>query len=67
LRNLVAQSSGTTKEEFKREVSRHLTGKEAEPWEIHYFKAYQSQIPVIDPALETAGLLLGSDKSRGYC
>jgi len=55
------------KEEFKREVSKHLTGKETEPWEILYFKAYKSQLPVIEQALEAAGLMLGSDKSRGYC
>ena len=55
------------KEEFKREVSKHLTGKETEPWEILYFKAYKSQLPVIEQAIETAGLMLGSDKSRGYC
>ena len=55
------------KEEFKREVSQHLTGKETEPWEILYFKAYKSQLPVIEQALETAALMLGSDKSRGYC
>jgi hypothetical protein len=30
-------------------------------------KLYQSQIPVIDRALETAALMLGSDRSRGYC
>jgi hypothetical protein len=55
------------KEEFKREVSKHLTGKETEQWEILYFKAYKSQLPVIEQALETAALMLGSDKSRGYC
>jgi hypothetical protein len=55
------------KEEFKREVSKHLTGKETEPWEILYFKAYKSQLPVIEQAIETAGLMLGNDKSRGYC
>ncbi len=55
------------KEEFKQEVERHLTGKETEPWEIIYFKLYKTQIPVIEQALETAGLMLGSDKSRGYC
>src|SRR3984893_16415256 len=54
------------KEEFKREVERHLTGKESEPWELIYFKVYKSQLPVIEQALETAGLMLGSDKSRGY-
>src|ERR1019366_10316939 len=55
------------KEEFKREVSKHLTGKETEPWEILYFKAYKSQLPVVEQALETAGLMLGSATSRGNC
>jgi len=55
------------REEFKREVDRYLTGKDTEPWEILYFKAYKSQLPVIEQALETATLMLGSDKSRGYC
>ena len=48
------------KEEFKREVDRHLTGKETEPWEIIYFKLYKSQLPVIEQALETAALMLGT-------
>jgi hypothetical protein len=55
------------KEQFRREVERELTGKETELWEIIYFKLYKSQIPVIEQALETAALMLGSDKSRGYC
>ena len=55
------------REEFKREVERHLTGKETEPWEILYFKVYKSQLSVVEKALETAGLMLGTDKSRGYC
>jgi hypothetical protein len=55
------------KEGFKSEVERHLTGKETEPWEIIYFKLFKSQLPVIEQALETAALMLGSDKSRGYC
>jgi hypothetical protein len=55
------------KEEFKCEVEKELTGKETEPWEIVYFKLYKSQIPVIEQAIETAALMLGSDKSRGYC
>jgi hypothetical protein len=54
-------------EEFKREVERELTGRETEPWEIIYFKLYKSQIPVIEQAIETAALMLGSDKCRGYC
>jgi hypothetical protein len=54
------------KAEFKREVEKHLTGKESEPWELIYFKVYKSQVAVIEQALETAALMLGSDKSRGY-
>src|SRR5256885_13570997 len=55
------------KEEFKREVEKELTGRETEPWEIISFKFYKSQIPVIEQAIETAALMLGTDKSRGYC
>jgi hypothetical protein len=55
------------KEEFQREVDRHLTGQESERWEIIYFKLYRSQIPVVERALETAALMLGTDRSRGYC
>ena len=55
------------KDDFKREGEKELTGKETEPWEIVYFKLYKSQIPVIEQAIETAALMLGSDKSRGYC
>jgi hypothetical protein len=55
------------REEFKREVEKQLTGRESEPHEIIYFKVYKSQIPIIDQAIETAALMLGSDKSRGYC
>src|SRR5208283_4556419 len=52
--------------EFEREVETHLTGKESESWEVIYFKVYKSQLVVIEQALETAALMLGSDKSRGY-
>jgi hypothetical protein len=55
------------KEQFKQEVEKALTGRETEPWEIVYFKLYQSQTPVIERAIETAALMLGSDRSRGYC
>ena len=54
-------------EQFKQEVEKELTGKETEPWEIIYFKLYKSQIPVVEQAIETAALMLGTDKSRGYC
>ena len=55
------------KEVFKTQVERYLTGKETEPWEIIYFKLYKSQLPVVEQALETTALMLGTDKSRGYC
>jgi hypothetical protein len=54
-------------DDFKKAVEKELTGKETEPWEIIYFKVYQSQMSVIEKAIETAALMLGSDRSRGYC
>jgi hypothetical protein len=32
-----------------------------------YFKLYKTQIPVVEQAIETSALMLGTDKSRGYC
>jgi len=55
------------RDQFKHEVEKELTGIDREPAEIVYFKFYKSQIPVIEQAIETAGLMLGTDKSRGYC
>src|SRR5206468_249768 len=55
------------KQDFKTAVEREMTGQETEPHEIVHFKLYKSQIPVVEQALETAGLMLGTDKSRGYC
>ena len=54
-------------DQFKREVEKKLTGKDDEPSEIIYFKVYRTQIPVIEQAIDTAALMLGSDKSRGHC
>ena len=64
--NLVAQGQEHAKG-FRQEVERELTGADSEPWELVYFKLYKSQIAVMDQALETAALMLGSDRSRGYC
>ncbi len=55
------------REVFRREVEKELTGKEEESSGLIYFKVYKSQIPVIEQAIETAALMLGTDKSRGYC
>ena len=56
-----------SKEDFHRAVEREFTGKLTEPWQIVYFKMYESQIPVIERAIEIAARMLGSDRSRGYC
>ena len=61
------KAQGLPKEEFKRAVETHLTGQETEPWEMLYFKVYKSQLPVIEQALETVALMLGTEKSRGQC
>jgi hypothetical protein len=55
------------KEEFRREVEKELAGEEAEPSELIYFKVHKSQVSVIEQAIETAALMLDTDKSRGYC
>jgi hypothetical protein len=54
------------KEQFKQEVEREMTG-DSEPYELVTFKFYKSQLPIIEQAIETASLMLGTDKSRGYC
>ncbi len=55
------------RDQFKHEVEKELTGLDTEATEIIYFKFYKSQIPVIEQAIDTAALMLGTDKSRGYC
>jgi hypothetical protein len=37
-----------------------VTGLDTEPAEIICFKFYKSQFPVIEQAIETAGLMLGT-------
>jgi hypothetical protein len=63
----VHKARSMPREEFTREVERELTGRDSEPSELIYFKVYKSQAPVIEQAIDTAALMLGSDKSRGYC
>jgi hypothetical protein len=64
---LGAQSEFDAREEFRREGEKELAGRESKPHEIIYFKIYKSRMRVIEQALETASLMLGSDKSRGDC
>ena len=61
------QAREMTTEQFNQEVEKELTGRETAPWEIVYFKLYRSQLPVVEQAIETAALMLGTDRSRGYC
>jgi hypothetical protein len=63
----VHKARSMPRETFRREVEKELTGREEEPSELIYFKIYKSQIAVIEQAIETAALMLGTDKSRGYC
>jgi len=55
------------KESFRSAVEQHLTGKATEPWELFYFRLYKSQPPALERALEVAGMMLRTDKLRGYC
>jgi hypothetical protein len=59
----VHKTRSMPREVFRRAVEKELTGREEEPAELIYFKVYKSQIP----AIETAALMLGTNKSRGYC
>ena len=63
----VHKARSMPREAFRREVEKELTGREEEPSELIYFKVYKSQITVIEEAIDTAALMLGTDKSRGYC
>lgn len=64
--NWLHKAKTTATQPFKDEVEKYLTG-ESEASELIYFKVYKSQAPVIEQALETAAMMLGSDTSRGYC
>ena len=56
--------AGTRRRNGRPEWTRTI---DTEPYELVTFKLYKSQLPVVEQALETASLMLGSDKSRGYC
>jgi hypothetical protein len=60
------KANSMPRQKFKDEVEKYLTG-DCEPSDLIYFKLYKSQVPIVEQALETAALMLGSDKSRGYC
>ena len=56
-----------TKQELKEEVYKYFTGGEYEPYEMVYFKLFESQLPVVEKALYVASRMAGTERSRGYC
>jgi hypothetical protein len=59
--NLVGQNPPAAERGIRTGGRKGLTGRETEPWETIYFKLYQSQMPVIERAIETAPMMLESD------
>jgi hypothetical protein len=57
----------SSKEELKEEVHRYFTGEDLEPYEMVYFKLFESQLPIIERALYVAARMAGRERSRGYC
>jgi len=57
----------STKQQLKEEVYRYFTGQDYEPYEMVYFKLYESQLPIVERALYIATRMVGSERSRGYC
>jgi hypothetical protein len=57
----------STKQELKEEVHKYFTGETYEPYEMVYFKLYESQLPVVERALYVAARMVGTERSRGYC
>ena len=55
------------KRELKEEVHRYFTGEDLEPYEMVYFKLFESQLPIIERALYVAARIAGTERSRGYC
>jgi hypothetical protein len=57
----------SSKEELQQEVHRYFTGEDLEPYEMVYFKLFESQLPVIERALYVASRMAGTERSRGFC
>ena len=61
------KAKGSTKQELKEEVYKYFTGEDYEPYEMVYFKLFESQLPVVERALFIASRMVGTERSRGYC
>ena len=64
---LGAQSAGAAEGGVQAGGGATLDRQGNRAWEMLYFKVYKSQLAVIEQALETASLMLGGQKARGYC
>ena len=56
-----------TKQELKEAVYQYFTGEDYEPYEMVYFKLFESQLPIVEKALYIAARMVGTERSRGYC
>jgi hypothetical protein len=63
----IEKAQRLSKQQFREEVDRHISGGNPQPTEIFCFKVFRSQTPVLEQALETAARMIGSDRSRAYC
>jgi len=57
----------STKQQLKEEVYKYFTGEDYEPYEMVYFKLFESQLPIVERALYVASRMVGTERSRGYC
>ena len=57
----------SSKEELKEEVYKYFTGEDFEPYEMVYFKLFESQLPIVEKALYIASRMAGTERSMGYC
>ena len=64
---LLDKAKQSSKQELRREVYKHLTGEDYEPYKMVYFKLYESQLPTLERALLVAARMVGTERSRGYC
>ena len=47
--------------------SEYRKQEDYEPYEMVYFKLFESQLPVVERALYIASRMVGTERSRGYC
>ena len=52
----------TIKQVLKEAVHKYFTGEDYEPYEMVYFKHYDSQLPVLERALYVASRMVGTEK-----